>query len=73
MNKAIVIEVEGRGAFPVDMLRYDCCSPRDTQAVSEIESSHQRRAVGVPIRLNCWTKPTPERWRSFGWTCKVIE
>lgn len=65
--------VEGRGAFPEDMLRYDCCSfntPED----------RERAAPGAPydetrsVRRVCLVRdirdkhyPTGDRWRSFGW------
>lgn len=51
--------VEGRGHFPHDMLRYD----RATLLDEEGDPSETRR-----LRVEGATRPTPERWASFGWT-----
>lgn len=63
-----LFHVRGRGEFPIDMLRYDDCQPRDHADISAInggEYNHERRTV---------TLTTSERyvhaarWASFGWT-----
>ncbi len=63
-----VFVVEGRGEFPIDMLRYDCAFTA-TQHDSDIAQyrDHLRRVVLVSRRVND-SDPTAERWRSFGWT-----
>jgi hypothetical protein len=64
--------VEGRGRFPIDMLRYDDCWPVDTDSCLAIESSQgDREPVGAMwrIQLNTIspTGPNVKRWESFGW------
>ncbi len=70
--------VEGRGHFPVDMLRYDTCWPSTQRDVSTIEyftrdfrtEKPRRVALSSAHKLKGF-KPTNERWSSFGWV--VIE
>lgn len=58
----------GYGAFPMDMLRYDCCwpySPEDVETITEslVEKSDTPRVVTI-----CFYKGmTLDRWISFGW------
>jgi hypothetical protein len=56
--------VEGRGAFPLDMLRYDNCWPSTGQDVVNMESRELRK-----IRLSTVgpSSPTVGRWESFMW------
>jgi hypothetical protein len=62
--------VEGSGAFPIDMLRYDCCWPSDLQSV---ESVSMNLEWGEPyfktrrVQISSTEYPTPDRWRSFCW------
>ena len=62
--------VEGTGAFPVDMLRYDQCWPtteaHDTHAVA---NSFNERNIGAPWRITLTgiNPATVARWASFGW------
>lgn len=66
-NTARHIVVEGPGAFPIDMLRYDACSPRSEPDSGAIAHRSERREV----HLNAWGMHiTPARWESFGWTVK---
>lgn len=65
--------VKGRGTFPFDMLRYDCCHPRDSADVDEMLSY---RDVDRYVTLKRYVQgpknqPTLARWLSFGW--KVVE
>lgn len=62
--------VEGRGDFPLDMLRYDRCFPgSQSDVMSMAENEHTKRRV----MLCCDSRemrrrgPTEGRWRSFGW------
>lgn len=60
--------VEGRGTFPVDMLRYDRCWPAatsDAQAImpASLEFTAQKRRVVLRSHFT----PTVGRWNSFGW------
>lgn len=61
--------VEGKGTFPIDMLRYDSCWPAsEGRDVPEISLSaiqgrqHQHRVTLIGLR-----EPTVGRWESFGW------
>lgn len=56
--------VEGRGPFPVDMLRYDRCFPHDSADASQILEPRERRKVTLTTDS---PRVTPARWRSFGW------
>jgi len=64
--------VQGRGSFPIDMLRYDQCWPVGGEDSVEIERSlhHERGPFTVNVRADSPAKEhwTPDRWRSFGWT-----
>ncbi len=75
-----VIEVTGRGPFPLDMLRYDQCAPVNNEAVMAMEPEwledgrpDRHRTLKV-VRLNCYAVggPTEARWRSFNWTCQEV-
>jgi hypothetical protein len=65
-------KVEGSGAFPCDMLRYDCCYPHtsadaallldwEARRTITLEKQHEGRHSSVTVR----------RWESFGW--RVLE
>ncbi len=63
--------VEVRGAFPVDMLRYDSCHPasgEDAHAIAQSLAQHPREPYRVVLKALSRSKThwTPERWRSFG-------
>lgn len=60
--------VEGKGYFPVDMLRYDSCFPSNQSSVTRLGNSPESREVYLARVTNRkqWT-PTYDRWRSFGW------
>lgn len=67
-----VVEVMGRHAFPVDMLRYDRLSPRHEGDSTKITDTI-REPAGPYTRVELYRqasdawKPTTERWASFGW------
>lgn len=64
--------VEGAGPFPLDMLRYDRCTP-DTEADAlRAQDTHGGRRKVVLQRLidSPFWVPTVGRWESFGW--KVV-
>jgi hypothetical protein len=72
--RILEVEVEGRGPFPIDMLRYDGCYP-----VREAEDSYHGVGLREPEcyegvrRVRLYTvreRLTVDRWRSFGW--KVV-
>lgn len=66
--------IEGFGAFPIDMLRYDCCFPeRESEDSYVIGQSHypgldERWTVRV---LSHKPQPTLRRWESF--LCRVTK
>jgi hypothetical protein len=60
--------VEGDGAFPTDMLRYDRCTPYQQEDVHWMEGTDHRSAMMMSYR-----EPTKERWLSFGWSVDLIK
>lgn len=62
--------VQGRGRFPVDMLRYDGCYPASSADAQIIEETIRGDRTGLQqVQLGTHNgKPTADRWRSFGWT-----
>ena len=69
MISSVVFGVEGRGSFPIDMLRYDSCFPAHESDSGEIEASLRPREGNVSraIFLRGPREPTVARWASFGW------
>lgn len=65
------VTVEGTGAFPIDMLRYDTCYPateKDANAIREtfLDSKGVTR-VTLNRRSVSDREPQYARWQSFGW------
>ena len=71
-------EVQGKGAIPFDMLRYDSCYPATSQDAAVIEvaaspyaSQEERREVATVGLVHCCNRkgwqPTVARWASFLW------
>lgn len=59
--------VEGRGHFPLDMLRRDSAWPASSDAVNNMvfikeEANDLRR-----VEMASHAEPTAARWESFGW------
>lgn len=73
------VTVEGRGTFPIDMLRYDRCVPRtgdDVHAIvmaSIAERPLETRKVSLQMYSTSKEGPTKDRWKSFGWEVIAIE
>ena len=61
--------VEGRGSFPIDMLRHDSCWPYTSSDASQIEHASDRRRVALLTDNPVY--PTVGRWNSFLWS--VVE
>jgi hypothetical protein len=67
-----IFEVQGRGQFPLDMLRYDECYPVRSEDVNALVCRDDDRASRAlrTVRLGAH-KPmyriTQARWDSFGW------
>jgi len=67
--------VEGKMAFPIDMLRYDHCYPAreiDSTTIAEYVRTYGNIDKHEKVVLNQVTegkKPylTNDRWKSFGW------
>jgi hypothetical protein len=64
--------VVGKGAFPIDMLRYDNCWPAtaDDSAMIPLSSRSDYGTSprdAIPIKLRGLLPPTEARWNSFGW------
>ena len=68
--------VRGSGEFPIDMLRYDQCCPRDTSDVDAIDgpdSGLEARNVALTV-YHAQKKHNglhPRRWERFHW--KIVE
>jgi len=69
------ITVNGRGAFPIDMLRYSQVYPRDLESVANIENidnvGNRRDTVNMDdasfgAAMNC-----VKRFASFGWVGEI--
>lgn len=62
---------QGRGYFPIDMLRYDECWPaREGQlSVGHARPSDPPQTVELAAYSDSRARSpfTPERWASFGW------
>lgn len=62
--------VTGRGTFPLDMLRFDCCWPRYQQDTGMLfESLTEKDRNTRTIHLVGMRGPSIGRWQSFGWQC----
>jgi hypothetical protein len=62
--------VSGKGEFPIDMLRFDCCWPRDSEDAHKmiIPFGEPERAKVRSIRMCSYYPPTIARWQSFLWS-----
>jgi hypothetical protein len=68
----VVFVVEGRGEFPIDMLRYDQCWPRREIDSGTIRRTNETRKVELMCINTTGRKPTEARWKSFGWTVTTV-
>lgn len=64
--------VDGRGTFPIDMLRYDRATPNTEGDSALIESTFRRGAGGGMVVVRSEKAPTVARWASFGWKCGPV-
>lgn len=67
-DEPITFIVEGRGEFPMDMLRREHAWPTDTESALTIPAEGKRR---VSVTAQMMRYVTPARWASFGWN--VVE
>jgi hypothetical protein len=68
---SLTFKVQGKGTFPFDMLRYDCCYPADSQSASDLivyDRDDRRRLRTITLRSQITVRPTEDRWRSFHWS-----
>jgi hypothetical protein len=61
--------VEGRGHFPIDMLRYDRCCPYEQEDVQWMSGTNQRSAK----MISHMGPPTVDRWKSFSWDVDLLK
>lgn len=60
--------VEGRGHFPIDMLRYDMCWPDSEEDANTLYESTLKVAIPrCKIQLSGFRPPTIDRWISLKW------
>jgi hypothetical protein len=71
MARIASFKVSGKGTFPVDMLRYDMCWPRNSSDANSILTPADRAERAAPREVHLETArkvdPTFARWASFGW------
>jgi hypothetical protein len=77
--KVVRFTVRGRGTFPVDMLRYDCCYPTSSDGACSIlthytdsEYNKERKVELSMVVEHKNQRPTEARWISFGWTVENV-
>jgi hypothetical protein len=63
-----IFTVEGKGRFPLDMLRYDSAVPASEGDAHRIEKQRDLRTVTLIRTSVNKLGPTVGRWESFGWT-----
>ena len=71
-----LLVVQGRGIFPIDMLRYDKLTPYTERDSTEIAASLTTHIDGYALRTitlqrtcdNKRWRPTEGRWHSFLWS-----
>lgn len=62
--------VEGRGEFPIDMMRRDRCEAADDASREALEATYENGGHVGRRRVTLTTDErtvTEDRWRSFGW------
>lgn len=81
MTKKIDIKftVEGRGEFPLDMLRYDRCFPRTGDDAEMLRTPAEHLSsprcvtlIALARDMRYW-EPSRGRWASFGWYVLDVE
>lgn len=63
----------GRGNFPLDMLRYDCCYPAQPADVEAMRGNSRTPLRTVTLFTTNKRGPTLGRWASFGWPVRNDE
>jgi hypothetical protein len=69
--------VEGSGAFPFDMLRYDCCWPENESDSPNVgltyDTTEYIKTRRITLLSDNQQVPTDTRWKMFGWKVVGIE
>jgi hypothetical protein len=69
--------VEGSGAFPFDMLRYDCCWPENESDSPNVglmyDTAEYIKTRRIALLSDNQHVPTDTRWKMFGWKVVGIE
>ena len=76
----ITVKVQGRGRFPIDMLRRDALHPLTEEDSNTIQQSFEEvqrdnwtiNLVGQTSRAP-WLTVTEARWNSYGWDVVSVE
>lgn len=75
----VTFTVQGTTPFPIDMLRYDRCTPRfegDSQRImNTFDDARPHRNIPIKVEVIKWSRTkadtkhaiAPRRWESFGW------
>ena len=68
--------VTGKGEFPLDMLRYDCCYPYSGEDAAKFrtpDTLEEYKALRTVRLVSCsYSGPTADRWSSFGWSASPV-
>lgn len=70
---------QGKGHFPIDMLRYDACWPSSPDDVYQLLVGHSQFSnpgfldTERKVTVSSHRRPTDGRWRSFGWVRLITE
>lgn len=70
MKYFYAFDVEGKGHFPIDMLRHDQCFPMselDSRVIENYDAVRGIRTVRLCAVSHVGWQPTDGRWDSFGW------
>ena len=69
-----VFVVRGAGTFPFDMLRYDRCSPYESNDALNLEGREMRNVTLVTYhKYKGQHAVTQARWESFAWHVTNIQ
>lgn len=78
----VTFAVKGRGKFPIDMLRLDCCFPASLSDAQTISCAGFQDPREVTLTKHVSMKPnayslqllvTPARWEEYGWLVSDIQ
>lgn len=67
-----VFKVQGKGAFPIDMLRYDYCYPHSEEDSRKVFLKGIRTIELVRRIDREGTVPAAGHWLSYGWKIQEV-